>query len=105
MSWIFGSNEPSKEDIMLAMLDSQGKVITGLVAEVENLTALIQSYFNTETDTKDKSVEVKMPIPLHKRNVNDIDDVFHMELDEFTKGCHITEDSDDNTEDLEVSTD
>jgi len=112
MSWIFGSNEPSKEDIMLAMLDAQGKVIAGLVAEVENLNLLLQSHLNTETDlsVEGKSlhvddIEVKMPIPLHKTDITDMDDVFHMELDEFIKGCCITEESEDDTEDTEVSTD
>lgn len=107
MSWIFGSNEPSKEDIMLAMLDAQGKVIAGLVAEVENLNVLIHSHLNTETDlnVEGKSLHVAKPIPLHKRNVIDIDDVFHMELDEFISGCCITEESEDDTEDTEVSAD
>lgn len=113
MDWLLGRNqEPSKEDMMLAMLDAQGKVIAGLVAEVENLNILLQSHLNTETDlnvegkslhvdTEEKSVEVKMPIPLHTQHINDIDDVFHMELDEFIKGCCITEESDDDTEDTE----
>ncbi len=107
MDWIFGSNEPSKEDMMLAMLDAQGKVIAGLVLEVENMNILLQSHLNTETDlnVEGKSLHVAKPIPLHKTDITDIDDVFHMELDEFIKGCLITEESDEDTEDTEDSND
>ena len=106
MDWLLGRNqEASKEDIMLAMLEAQGRVITGLVTEVENLNALLQNYFNTETDlnVEGKSLHViePIPLPLHKTDITDMDDVVHMELEEFIQGCCITEESDNDTEDTE----
>ena len=116
MSWIFGSNEPSKEDMMLAMLDAQGKVIAGLVAEVENLNLLLQSHFNTcDLDVEgkplhfaDKSVQVQVPVsvPLHQKEVKDIDDIFQIDfLNGFIDGCVITEESENYTEDTEDTED
>lgn len=101
MNWIFGESKPSNHDIMMAMLDAQGKTIEGLVEEVKQLSVLIQTLMKTdETDeTDEKSVQVEIPIPLHQKNITDIDDIFHMELNEFIKGCCITEESDEDTDD------
>jgi hypothetical protein len=100
MSWIFGEAKPSNHDIMMAMFDAQGKTIEGLVEEVKQLSVLVHSLLKTDkTDKTDKSVQVEMPIPLHQKNITDIDDIFHMDLQEFVRGCCITEESDDDTDD------
>ena len=96
MSWIFGEAKPSNHDIMMAMLDVQGKTIEGLVDEVKQLSVLVQSLL--KTDKTDKTV-LEKPTPLHQKNITDMDDIFHMELNEFITGCCITEESDDDTED------
>ena len=79
MEWIFGKKkeQPSKEDIIMAMLDAQGKIISGLLREVEHINMLLSS--GKDLDVDGKSLHVAKPIPLHKKDVKDID-VFRLSL-------------------------
>lgn len=96
MSFLWGSSGPSPTDVIIAMLDHQGKVIDGLVKEVTALSRIISKHFE-----KVDNVIYPVPKKMHERKVVDIDDsdIFHCELEKFFNGECVIEEEDDDDED------
>jgi len=94
MDWIFGSDKPTKQDIMMSMLDAQGKMIVSLIEEIQQLSLIINKHCETDCCHCKETVET-----VEKTVQTDDVGVCHMGLEDFFAGnCFITEESTDTEE-------
>ena len=93
MEWIFGSDKPTKQDIMLSMLDAQGKMLVSLIEEIQQLSIIINKHCETDCCHCKETVETVETVETGDALV------CHMELADFFAGnCFITEESTDTEE-------